>query len=53
MRLSSRDRNGFKGDELGAREPQTISFLKRITLKKIRREKFRVELSFYLGKFEK
>jgi len=47
MRLSSRDRNGFRKnrDELGARKIQTNLFLKRIMLKKIRKEKLGTELS--------
>jgi len=57
MRLTSHDRNRFRKsrDELGARQAQTISFLKQITLKKVRREKLGAELSssFCLDKFEK
>jgi len=39
MRLNFNDWNGFEEnrDEFRARNAQTISFLKRITLKKIRR----------------
>jgi len=35
----------FKGVELGARKAQIILFLKRITLKKVRREKLGTESS--------
>jgi len=47
MRLSSRDRNKFRKsrDEFRTRKVQTISFFKRIMLKKVRREKLGAELS--------